>query len=49
MGNPKGFLQHGRVLPTRRPAELRILDWQEVYEPFPEDDLKAQASRCITW
>jgi glutamate synthase (NADPH/NADH) small chain len=26
---------------------VRILDWQEVYEPFPEGELRAQASRCM--
>ena len=26
---------------------MRILDWQEVYEPFPDGELRAQASRCM--
>jgi glutamate synthase (NADPH/NADH) small chain len=26
---------------------VRILDWQEVYEPFPDGELRAQASRCM--
>ena len=26
---------------------LRVLDWNEVYEPFAEDDLRDQASRCM--
>jgi glutamate synthase (NADPH) small chain len=47
MADPTGFLKHGRVTPTRRPIPVRILDWQEVYEPFPEGDLRAQASRCM--
>jgi glutamate synthase (NADPH/NADH) small chain len=47
MADPAGFLKHGRKTPTRRPVPVRILDWQEVYEPFPEGDLRAQASRCM--
>ena len=26
---------------------MRILDWQEVYEDFPDTELRAQASRCM--
>ncbi|MGI9607081.1 MAG: glutamate synthase subunit beta [Acidimicrobiales bacterium] len=47
MGDPKGFLKHDRATPTRRPVPVRILDWNEVYEPFPEGELRSQASRCM--
>jgi glutamate synthase (NADPH/NADH) small chain len=47
MGKPTGFLEAGRELPTRRPVPIRLRDWQEVYEPFPVDRLRAQASRCM--
>ncbi len=47
MADPRGFLKHGRETPTRRPAELRILDWNEVYEDFSPDQLRAQAARCM--
>ncbi|MDG3010596.1 glutamate synthase subunit beta [Rhodococcus sp. D2-41] len=47
MGDPRGFLKHGRQLPARRPVALRLLDWHEVYEPFPKDKLETQASRCM--
>ena len=47
MGDTKGFLKHGRKLPTRRPVPVRLLDWKEVYEPFPDAHLQAQASRCM--
>jgi glutamate synthase (NADPH) small chain len=47
MGDPKGFLTHGRELPVRRPVPVRIRDWKEVYEPFPHDALRVQASRCM--
>ncbi len=47
MGDVKGFLKHDRELPTRRAVPVRLLDWKEVYEEFPEDHLKDQASRCM--
>ena len=47
MGDVKGFLKHGRETPTRRPVPVRLLDWKEVYEEFPDDTLKVQASRCM--
>ncbi len=49
MGDPKGFMHHGRRWPNRRPADLRVGDWQEVYlyKNFAEAELKAQASRCM--
>ena len=47
MGDVKGFLKHGREVPTRRPVPVRLLDWQEVYEDFPADHLRTQASRCM--
>ena len=31
----------------RRPVAERLQDWSEVYEPFPREDLKVQASRCM--
>jgi glutamate synthase (NADPH/NADH) small chain len=47
MGDVTGFLKHGRKTPTRRPVPVRLLDWHEVYEPFPDGELRAQASRCM--
>ncbi len=47
MGKPTGFMEIARVTFERRPIEERILDWKEVYKDFPEDQLKAQASRCM--
>ncbi len=47
MGDIQGFLKHGRELPPRRPVPVRLKDWKEVYEPFPEDHLQTQASRCM--
>jgi glutamate synthase (NADPH) small chain len=47
VGEITGFLKHGRETPTRRPVPVRIHDWNEVYEPFPEGKLRTQASRCM--
>lgn len=49
MGDPRGFLQHGRRWPSRRSADMRVGDWQEVYlyRNFKDAELNAQASRCM--
>ena len=47
MADPRGFMKHRRELPTRRPVTLRLKDWKEVYDEFPDDKLRAQASRCM--
>ncbi|WP_327085761.1 glutamate synthase subunit beta [Nonomuraea sp. NBC_01738] len=47
MADPKGFLTHDRELPARRPVDIRIQDWQEVYQDFPAAKLNQQAARCM--
>lgn len=47
MGDPKGFINTAREVPTRRPVDIRISDWKEVYQPFEEEKLKKQAGRCM--
>ena len=47
MSDPQGFLKHPRATPTRRPVDVRIRDWKEVYEDFPETHLHDQAARCM--
>jgi len=47
VGKPTGFLEFGRELPQRRPVPVRLRDWREVYEPFEDDALTTQASRCM--
>ncbi|MEJ6577714.1 MAG: glutamate synthase subunit beta [Actinomycetota bacterium] len=47
MADPKGFLTTPRVTPKRRPIDVRILDWKEVYEPQDMSELKKQAGRCM--
>ena len=47
MADPKGFLTTDRELPTRRPVDVRIRDWKEVYEEQAFPDLQKQAGRCM--
>ena len=47
MADPRGFLTTSRETPRRRPVDIRILDWREVYEPFAPDRLRDQAGRCM--
>ena len=47
MGDIRGFMRYDRELPTRRPVPVRLRDWREVYEPFADEDLRTQASRCM--
>ena len=47
MADPKGFMTTPRETPTRRPVDLRLRDWREVYEPFPPSRLERQAGRCM--
>jgi glutamate synthase (NADPH/NADH) small chain len=48
MADPRGFLTTtSRELPTRRPVDVRIMDWREVYEPQDPEQLHRQAGRCM--
>ena len=47
MADPRGFLTTPRETPQRRPVEVRIQDWHEVYEPQPPEVTGAQAGRCM--
>ena len=47
MADPKGFITTPREVPTRRPVDVRILDWREVYEPQSFEHLQKQAGRCM--
>ena len=40
-------MKYDRELPRRRSVPVRLRDWKEVYEPFPEDRLRTQAARCM--
>ena len=47
MADPRGFLKSGRELPKRRPVDVRIRDWREVYEEQEFTSLQKQAGRCM--
>jgi len=41
------FLQVPRIDPPKKPAEVRIQEFAEIYTPFDPDDARAQAERCL--
>ena len=47
MADPKGFLTTPRQTPKRRPVDVRIKDWKEVYEAQDFAELQKQAGRCM--
>jgi glutamate synthase (NADPH/NADH) small chain len=51
VADPTGFLKHDRALPTRRPVDVRIMDWREVYpegdESYGAGAVRTQAARCM--
>jgi glutamate synthase (NADPH) small chain len=47
MADPKGFMTTRRETPGRRPVDVRIQDWREVYLEFAPSKLEKQAGRCM--
>ncbi len=55
MADSTGFLKYERQLPPRRPVDVRIMDWKDVYlarrngedAVFPVAAVRAQAARCM--
>jgi glutamate synthase (NADPH/NADH) small chain len=47
MGKVTGFKEYTRETPHRRPVSERVLDYFEVYEPFPEEKVRVQGARCM--
>src|SRR6202163_2206292 len=47
MADPKGFMTTPRQTPARRPVDVRIQDWREVYTEFGRANLERQAGRCM--
>jgi glutamate synthase (NADPH/NADH) small chain len=48
MADPRGFLKvTDRETAARRPVDVRILDWKEVYERRDKGVIQQQASRCM--
>ena len=48
MADPRGFLKvTDREVAKRRPVDVRIMDWKEVYERRESGVVKSQAGRCM--
>ena len=47
MGDPRGFLKHGRVGTGYRAVEERLADWKVVQNDFSSEKTATQASRCM--
>ncbi len=47
MGKVTGFLEIQRKKWPTRPVAERLRDWKEIYLPYPVEDLKKQAARCM--
>ena len=47
MGKTTGFMDYSRELAPRRPVLERVNDWFEIYQDFPEDQLRQQGARCM--
>jgi glutamate synthase (NADPH/NADH) small chain len=47
MGKPTGFLEYDRSLPQKDAVESRKQNYQEFVHSFTEDQLNAQAARCM--
>ncbi len=47
MGKTTGFMDYPRELAPRRPVLERVNDWFEIYQDFPEEQLRKQGARCM--
>jgi glutamate synthase (NADPH/NADH) small chain len=47
VGKVTGFKEYAREVPERRSIEVRVNDYFEVYQPFPEEKVRTQAARCM--
>src|ERR1700726_738525 len=47
MGKTTGFMDYSRELAPRRPVAERVNDWFEIYQDFPEENLRTQGARCM--
>ena len=47
MGKVTGFMEYQRETPERRPADVRVHDYFEVYREFPEEKVRRQGARCM--
>ncbi len=47
MGNPKGFLEFTRELPSKRKVEERVNDYNEFINQYTDEKLNEQSGRCM--
>jgi glutamate synthase (NADPH) small chain len=47
LGNITGFIDIKRTKPRERPVQLRVLDWNEVYLPASDAEVRDQGARCM--
>ncbi|HUQ90395.1 MAG TPA: glutamate synthase subunit beta [Bryobacteraceae bacterium] len=47
MGKVTGFIEFQREAPQRRPVNVRLNDWFEIYEPYSHDKVRTQGARCM--
>ena len=47
MGKPTGFLEFTRELPSKRPVQERVKDYNEFIERYSAEKLNKQAARCM--
>ena len=47
MGKPTGFIEIRRSKPHSRPIALRVRDWNEVYLPESDSEIREQGARCM--
>jgi glutamate synthase (NADPH/NADH) small chain len=47
MGNPNGFLQHGRQLPEKQPVAERLAHYAEFVGRYSPEHLNQQSGRCM--
>lgn len=47
MGKPTGFLEFTRELPTKRPPQERVKDYNEYINLYNDEKLNQQAARCM--
>ena len=47
MGKTTGFMDYNREMAPRRPVLERVNDWFEIYQDFPEEELRKQGARCM--
>ncbi|MFT5034080.1 MAG: glutamate synthase (NADPH/NADH) small chain, partial [Bacteroidia bacterium] len=47
-GNNFQFLDVGRLEPNKKPMQVRTAQFVEIYEPYRETQVGAQADRCLS-